>query len=872
MDHLSRIAELEQKVKQLESLAAFPANNPNPLFFMNEFGEVLFQNPAAELIQSIQYERKSYTPQEFWKHVAPTLDIQNKKRAYVEFQSSGVRYGSLCVIDQENKKISAYTHSLEDQRIQIDQIFSSLNQEISGILLENHQRKIVYVNKKFVELFNSPVSEDDLVGVDCSSIAQVVKKLFVGEELFVERVNEIFEKRNLSLNELLELKDGRFFERDYIPVFVDGEQSGHLWKYTDVTDRVLAEKRLRNREAKFKGIIDNFHLGLLEVAPDGKIITANEAFCEMTGYSLSEMIGHDGGELFLDASERERMRERNESRRVGVNDVYELRVFNKKNEPRYWLVSAAPRLSDDGEIVGSIGIHWDITHMKELEIQLTESRKKAEDSSQAKAMFLANMSHEIRTPLNGIVSMAEQLSKSGLNSDQSRFVDIMTSASSTLLAIINDVLDISKIEAGKFSVETIPFDFTKSSEDALSIFKAKAQEKNINYSYSFIGFDAMGLLLGDPYRLNQVLFNIVGNAIKFTHKGRVSVQIEMLSRQSQKVEIRIRVEDTGVGMDPGYLQRVYEAFSQEDNSITRKFGGSGLGLSIARSIIQTMGGDLQIESYKGRGTTVTIDFSLIETSVKRANSQTLDSNQVDLSKVKVLAVEDNELNKMVLQVVLKKYGCHIEIASNGEEALEILTAQDFDIILMDVQMPVMDGIEATRIIREKRNITTPIIGLSANALREEVTICKSAGMNDYLVKPYTEKQLMEVMLSYIKGIHVTLPVAQEEAKLDLTVLRQYVGDNEEMLNQVIGGYLLHLPPQMERLEKAILEEDVLALRHELHQLKATMEIIGVRPNPLSFQDLSVHLKGDGVTSNVKESVLNLLKQGRAAIQALRDRK
>jgi PAS domain S-box-containing protein len=670
----------------------------------------------------------------------------------------------------------------------------------------------------------------------------------------------------------LELKDGRFFERDYIPVFVDGEQSGHLWKYTDVTDRVLAEKRLRNREAKFKGIIDNFHLGLLEVAQDGKIITANEAFCEISGYSLSEMIGQDGGELFLDASERELMKQRNESRRVGVKDVYELRVFNKKNEPRYWLVSAAPRLSDDGEILGSIGIHWDITHMKELEFQLTESRKKAEDSSRAKAMFLANMSHEIRTPLNGIVSMAEQLSKSGLNSDQSRFVDIMTSASSTLLAIINDVLDISKIEAGKFSVETIPFDFTKSAEDALSIFKAKAQEKNINYSYSFIGFDAMGLLLGDPYRLNQVLFNIVGNAIKFTSKGRVSVQIEMLSRQSQKVEIRIRVEDTGVGMDPGYLQRVYEAFSQEDNSITRKFGGSGLGLSIARSIIQIMGGDLQIKSYKGRGTTVTIDFTLTETSLKQANSQSLDTNHVDLSKVKVLAVEDNELNKMVLQVVLEKYGCQIEIASNGEEALEILTAQDFDIILMDVQMPVMDGIEATRIIREKRNITTPIIGLSANALREEVTICKSAGMNDYLVKPYTEKQLMEVMLSYIKEIHVTLPAAQEEAKLDLTVLRQYVGDNEEMLNQVIGGYLLHLPPQMERLEKAILEEDVLALRHELHQLKATMEIIGVRPTPLSFQDLSIHLKGDGVTSDVKESVLNLLKQGRAAIQALRDRK
>lgn len=871
MDHLSRIAELEQKVKQLERLAAFPANNPNPLFFMNEFGEILFQNPAADLIHTIQYGRETFTPQEFWKRIAPTFDIQKKKKAYVEFQSNGIRYGSLCVIDQENRKISAYTHSLEDQRIQIDQIFNSFNQEISGILLENHHRKIAYVNKKFVELFNSPASEEELLGVDCSNIAQVVKSLFVSEEHFVDRVNEIFEKRNLSLNELLELKDGRFFERDYIPVFIDGEQSGHLWKYTDVTDRVLAEKRLKNREAKFKGIIDNFHLGLLEVATDGKIITANEAFCEMSGYSLAEIIGKDGGELFLDASEREVMRQRNESRRVGVKDVYELRVFNKKNEPRYWLVSAAPRLSDDGEILGSIGIHWDVTHMKELEFQLTESRKKAEDSSRAKAMFLANMSHEIRTPLNGIVSMAEQLSKSGLNKDQSRFVDIMTSASSTLLAIINDVLDISKIEAGKFSVETIPFDFTKSAEDALSIFKVRAEEKNISYSYSFTGFESTNLLLGDPYRLNQVLFNIVGNAIKFTSKGRVAVHIELLSKKNQKANIRIRVEDTGVGMDSGYLQRVYEAFSQEDNSITRKFGGSGLGLSIARSIVQIMGGDLQIESYKGRGTSVTMDFTLAESSVKETNSQSIDTGHFDLSKIKVLAVEDNELNKMVLQVVLKKYGCQIIMASNGEEALEILASKEFDIILMDVQMPIMDGIEATKIIREKRNLSIPIIGLSANALREEVNICKGAGMNDYLVKPYTEKQLLDVMLSNIQESGIVFPPSKESFQLDLTVLRQYVGDNEEMLNQVIGGYLTHLPPQMERLEKAILEEDVLALRHELHQLKATMEIIGVQPSPLGFQEISIQLKGDGVTTQVRESVLNLLKQGRAAIQALRDR-
>jgi PAS domain S-box-containing protein len=202
------------------------------------------------------------------------------------------------------------------------------------------------------------------------------------------------------------------------------------------------EQLIVNREAKFKGIIDNFRLGLLEVAPNGTIIHANESFCDMSGFSCEELVGKDGGEILLDEIERERMKERNASRIEGEEDVYELRVFNKLRETRYWLVSAAPLLGDDGKVHGSIGIHWDITHLKEMEFELKDAKRKAEESSSAKAMFLANMSHEIRTPLNGIVGMAEQLAQSQLDADQRYFTDIMRSASSTLLSIINDVLDI----------------------------------------------------------------------------------------------------------------------------------------------------------------------------------------------------------------------------------------------------------------------------------------------------------------------------------------------------------------------------------------------------------------------------------------------
>lgn len=632
-----------------------------------------------------------------------------------------------------------------------------------------------------------------------------------------------------------------------------------------------AEKLIVNREAKFKGIIDNFRLGLLEVEPSGVIIRANEAFCDMSGFSCEELHGEDGGDLLLDAEEKERMKVRNASRIAGEEDVYELRVLNKNKETRYWLVSAAPLLADDGSVQGSIGIHWDITHMKELEFELIEAKRKAEESSQAKAMFLANMSHEIRTPLNGIVGMAEQLAQSQLDADQRYFTDIMRSASSTLLSIINDVLDISKIESGKFSIETTTFNLNETVKNTLSIFLEKAKLSGISLDIDLT--DDLGIMhLGDPHRLSQVLFNIVGNAIKFTHAGYVRVTSKLERGENDVCWVSFQIEDTGVGMDLVYLAKVFEAFSQEDASITRKFGGSGLGLSIARSIVQIMGGTIQIESEKGKGTTVSIRIPMrISNDKTKQEIVEMIDLQKSLKGLRVLAVEDNELNRMVLQVILKKCEVIVSMAHNGQEAIDMIQQNEFDIVLMDVQMPIVDGLEATKYIREELKLTTPIIGLSANAMREEVEICKQAGMNDYLVKPYSERSLVEVMRKWSlqeEVAEVAFENRDDEA-LDLTMLKQYVGNDESVMKEVVLGYLEHLPPQLDRLELALVGSDVLALRHELHQLKASMEIIGVRPEGLSFAGISNELKSDGLSSLAKGAISSVITKGQLAITSLR---
>ena len=643
------------------------------------------------------------------------------------------------------------------------------------------------------------------------------------------------------------------------------EQSEHT-----VVNR--AEKLIFNREAKFKGIIDNFHLGLLEVAPDGRIIRANESFCEMSGFSCEELQGQDGGDLLLDSEEKELMTARNTGRTEGKEDVYELRVFNKNKETRYWLVSAAPLLGDDGEVHGSIGIHWDITEMKQLEFELKGARHKAEESSKAKAMFLANMSHEIRTPLNGIVGMAEQLAQSQLDADQRYFVDIMRSASSTLLSIINDVLDISKIESGKFSIETTPFNLNETIRRTLSIFGEKAKQTNVSLDIELM--DDRGIMhLGDPHRLSQVLFNIVGNAMKFTQAGYVRVTSHLARGENDICLVSFSIEDTGVGMDMAYLTKVFEAFTQEDASVTRKFGGSGLGLSIARNIVHIMGGTLEIESEKGKGTRVNIRIPMrISNEKTKQDIVEITDLQKSLKGLRILAVEDNELNRMVLQVILKKCEVVLTIAHNGQEAIDLIQQQEFDLVLMDVQMPIVDGLEATKYIRNELKMIIPIIGLSANAMREEVEICKQAGMNDYLVKPYSERVLVEIMKKWSTEVMATesIKYGNEVAEeLDLSVLKQYVGNDIDALRDIVTGYLKHLPPQLDRLELALVGSDVLALRHELHQLKASMEIIGVRPDGLSFAAISNELKSDGLSDLVKTAINSVITKGKDAIISLR---
>jgi CheY-like chemotaxis protein len=286
-----------------------------------------------------------------------------------------------------------------------------------------------------------------------------------------------------------------------------------------------------------------------------------------------------------------------------------------------------------------------------------------------------------------------------------------------------------------------------------------------------------------------------------------------------------------------------------------------------------MGGTIQIDSEKGKGTRVEIRIPMrISNDKTKQEIVEMTDLQKSLKGIRVLAAEDNELNRMVLQVILKKCEVVVSIARNGQEAIDLIQEKEFDIVLMDVQMPILDGLEATKYIREELKFSTPIIGLSANAMREEVEICKQAGMNDYLVKPYSERALVEVMRkwsTYESAVAVSNEEGEQEKELDLSMLKQYVGNDINILKDVVSGYLEHLPPQLDRLELALVGSDVSALRHELHQLKASMEIIGVRPEGLSFAGISNELKSEGLSPLATSAINSLITNGKQAIVSLR---
>jgi PAS domain S-box-containing protein len=412
-----------------------------------------------------------------------------------------------------------------------------------------------------------------------------------------------------------------------------------------------------------------------------------------------------------------------------------------------------------GDLV--FGVARDVTDRLAAEAATASAKLAAEAANRAKSAFLANMSHEIRTPLNGVIGITAALARTGLTAEQREMVELIESSGVTLERLVSDILDLSKIEAGRLELEERVFDLRGELDGVIDVFRLRAEEKGLAFPV-FHGPDARGDFLGDSTRLRQVLANLLSNAVKFTEAGEVAVRIEVRDAgRSRPATLAIEVRDSGVGFDADYAGRLFERFSQADGGITRRFGGTGLGLSISRALVEMMGGTIEARSRPGRGSCVRISLpmprarSLEDHDAERRQAelaQRAEEAQTGerLASLRLLLAEDHPVNQRVVQLILAPLGAQLTIVGNGAAAIEAVGKDDFDLILMDMQMPVMDGLAATRAIRERERAQglarTPVIMLSANAMRQHLTEARAAGADRHLAKPFTPSALIGVLI------------------------------------------------------------------------------------------------------------------------------
>jgi PAS domain S-box-containing protein len=499
---------------------------------------------------------------------------------------------------------------------------------------------------------------------------------------------------------------------------------------------------------------------------------------------------------------------------------------------RWFETVFSPVKDEIGNVTGICISSRDITERIQYQEELVDARKKAETAEQLQETFLANMSHEIRTPMNGIVGMTDILGNMSLSQEQKSIVKTIKKSSDTLLFLINDILDLSKIKAGKLSIEKVEFELNELLDSVFTPFEIKSRFKGIEFDV--VHRPSMPLnLVGDEFRLIQVLNNLLGNAIKFTKEGKVEVSIREVKRNEEMISLEFRIRDTGIGIEKDKLQSIFNSFEQGTENISRKFGGTGLGLSITKKLVELQGGTIRVDSLYGIGSIFSfqIDYKLACQEKEIQPSKNISrTNLSGLKNKSILVAEDNEINQLVITHTLKNVGVHVTIAENGHDAIAHLQQSDYDLVIMDLQMPGMDGIQTTRVIREHLKNEVPIIAMTASVMRNERANCLAAGMNDYLSKPFDQSELFSSLTRLICGTGQEFIVAEiskekQHTSYDLSIIKEM--EDDSYTSDILKQFLDTTPVIIQQLEDALTAKNYQQVFFMAHKLKSGLGLLKV---------------------------------------------
>jgi PAS domain S-box-containing protein len=596
---------------------------------------------------------------------------------------------------------------------------------------------------------------------------------------------------------------------------------GYLSIAIDITEKKLWEKKILESEKRYRIFFDSSQMVMYTHDMEGNFQSINEIGAELLGYNKKDINRKNIANMIPFKSKLSFAHYLKELNEKGKSKGL-FQIVNNSGREVTWMFNNVVAESANGKnyVLGNV---MDITDRIELERDLNEAKKTAELNAKMKDLFLANMSHEIRTPMNAITGFGKLLSETNLNEEQSDYLKSVNAASNSLLSIINDILDFSKIESGHIIIESIEFNIKDQVKNLESLVRKNAEDKELDFSIN-LDDNFPEHVVGDPTRLSQILTNLTCNAIKFTESGYVKLNGKLLSEEDDFFELEFNITDSGIGISKDKIDVIFERFTQANTNTTRKYGGTGLGLNISKSLVELQDGTFHVDSEENKGSTFgfRIRFKKVSTSfipIIPANIK----RSFESVELKILLVEDNLLNQKLTLKVLANQGFKTKLAENGKVAVSYLKQEVFDLVLMDLQMPEMDGYQATNYIRKILRLEIPIIAMTAHSLVGEKEKCIKIGMNDYLTKPFNQDHLYEkIMENTTKN-----PVTKAKKSYDLEYLKSMAEGNKDFEKDIISTSLLHIPENLMELLTAIRLLDLNSISQTAHKLKSSFFIMGI---------------------------------------------
>lgn len=598
-----------------------------------------------------------------------------------------------------------------------------------------------------------------------------------------------------------------------------------------------AKRDIETTEAAYNTLFKaiNESNAVIEFSPEGIIEYVNDEFLDIMGYSKNELIGQNHNILL-----------NNEDLDLNIDFWKKLNTgkfqsgrFKRKhkNGSLVWIqASYSPVLNADKEIVKITKIAQNITIEINAQEALEKAKLLADELNIQKDHFIANISHEIRTPINAVLGFTDLLLEEETNEKKTNYLKSVKTAGDNLLYLINDILDLSKIETGIFQIDQSPFNLYKTIDDVFSILGLKAKQKELVFN-KIIDQKVPKYVIGDKNRLTQILVNLIGNAIKFTSIGNVSLVVSL----HENARLKFEVSDTGIGIPQDKLKSIFERFSQAQENTSRQYGGSGLGLNISKLLVEKLGGELEVKSELGNGSTFTFYLPFMACQEEKFNESLTESSIITKNNsVSILMCEDNEMNQKLITEIFSKTNHKVSIANNGNEGIDLLSKNNYDLILMDIQMPILDGYQTTTIIREELKLEIPIIALTAHSTIKEREKCFSLGMNDYISKPFKKNELLhkiEVLTKpdSLKKIITEKSISKNSSDIiSLEYLKEMSSNDLDFQNEMLTLFMNQSIENKKLLEEYINEEKYSQVKKIAHKLKSSFSLIGANLETLEF--------------------------------------